>query len=75
MQIESVKIMFGMTQKFVYTDCKGEERLRTVVPHYLWFGTSPHHPGPQWMLEALDVEENEMRSFALADVKTGMTVS
>jgi hypothetical protein len=36
----------------------------------LWFGHTDWHPEPQWMLDAIDVDRNVERSFALRDVET-----
>lgn len=51
-----------------YTNHRGETATRKVLPIRLWFGESPWHTGDQWFLQALDVEKNEERSFAMGDV-------
>ena len=51
-----------------YTNWKGERRLRRVLPHELWYGTTNYHPTPQWFIRAIDLEKNAMRDFALRDI-------
>lgn len=50
-----------------YTNHRGERRIRQIVPLGAYFGTSPWHPNPQWLVEARDVEKNEIRIFAKMD--------
>lgn len=54
--------------KFDYTNWKGVRRTRTVWPKSIWFGSTEHHPSLQWFMNALDMEINETRDFALRDV-------
>jgi predicted DNA-binding transcriptional regulator YafY len=51
-----------------YTNWRGERRERHILPRTLWFGTTEHHPEPQWFILALDVEKNATRDFALRDI-------
>lgn len=48
-----------------YTNWRGERRERKVVPKYIAFGSSKHHPGQQWLLVAEDIEKGERRTFAM----------
>ncbi len=42
-------------------------RRRTVRPIRFYFGAcEPWHPTPQWLMEAVDLEKGETRTFALA---------
>lgn len=50
-----------------YTNYKHEQYLRTIVPRYIRFGTTPYHAEPQWLLEAVDVEKGP-RTYALRDL-------
>jgi predicted DNA-binding transcriptional regulator YafY len=54
---------------FVYTNWKGETRLRQVVPQRIWFGSTEYHQEPQWLLQGLDVQKDEVRDFALKDIR------
>lgn len=54
--------------RIVYTNYRGETAPRTIIPRRLWFGSTEWHPEEQWLLDALDVEKNEQRSFAVADI-------
>ena len=51
-----------------YTNWRGERRERKVVPKYIEFGSSKHHPGQQWLLVAKDIEKGEDRTFAMDDI-------
>lgn len=51
-----------------YTNHRGERRERTIDPIFFAFTSSPWHPEPQWILDAIDVERNETRSFALSGI-------
>jgi hypothetical protein len=53
----------------VYVNWKGERRERAVAPSRLFWGSTEWHPEPQWLVEALDVEKQTQRTFAL----TGFT--
>lgn len=55
--------------KIVYTNYRHETAVRTIIPERVWFGSTEWHPEPQWLLEALDVERGEQRSFAMADIR------
>lgn len=48
-----------------YTNWRGERRERKIVPKYIAFGSSKHHPGQQWLLVAKDTEKGEDRTFAM----------
>jgi predicted DNA-binding transcriptional regulator YafY len=54
----------------VYTNYRGETSVRRVIPQRIWFGATDWHPEEQWMLDALDVEKQADRSFALKDIRT-----
>ena len=36
----------------------------------LWFGKTEFHPTEQWLLNAVDVEKDEQRNFAMADIES-----
>jgi predicted DNA-binding transcriptional regulator YafY len=54
----------------VYTNYRGETSVRRVIPQRIWFGATDWHPENQWMLDAVDVDKDAERSFALKDIRT-----
>lgn len=48
-----------------YTNWQGERRIRKIEPIQIYFGSNKFHPKDQWLLEALDIQKNENRTFAL----------
>lgn len=54
--------------KIRYTNYKGETADRSIVPARVYFGSTQWHPEPQWLLEAFDVDKNEIRTFAFKDI-------
>jgi predicted DNA-binding transcriptional regulator YafY len=52
-----------------YVNYRGERRVRRIVPQRMYFGDVQWHPGPQWILDAWDVDKAEVRSFALGDIR------
>jgi len=57
----------------LYTNYRGETAIRRIVPQRLWFGATTWHPEEGWLLDAVDVEKGEVRSFAMKDVKAWFT--
>jgi predicted DNA-binding transcriptional regulator YafY len=53
----------------IYTNWKSETSERIIVPRELWFGHTEWHKDDQWLLKALDVNKQEIRDFALKDIK------
>ena len=51
-----------------YTNWKGETGLHRIMPERLYFGSTKHHPKPQRLLEAHDLDKNAMRTFALEGI-------
>ena len=52
-----------------YTNYRGETSIRQIIPLKIWFGKTDWHPQEQWLLDAIDVEKNAERSFAIKDIK------
>lgn len=50
-----------------YTNWRGETSARSIIPQFVWFGSTAWHLKPQWMLRAFDVEKAAERDFALKD--------
>ena len=55
--------------KIQYTNWRGENSLRSVIPRKILFGSTEWHPSKQWLLYAHDVDKNDMRSFAIQDIE------
>ena len=53
-----------------YTNYRQVTAIRTILPGRIWFGTTKRHPQPQWLLDAFDVDKQEHRSFAMADISS-----
>ena len=51
-----------------YTNWKGKRREREIIPHYVGFGKTEFHPETQWLLYALDVEDDMEKAFAIKDI-------
>lgn len=58
---ESQAIDFG------YTNWRGEEAQRRAIPVGITWGKTEWHPEEGWLLEAIDLDKNAPRQFALAD--------
>lgn len=55
--------------ELIYTNWRGETRVRRIVPMTLWWGSTEWHPEPQWLITGLDADTNELRDFSLAHFK------
>ncbi|MCS5737007.1 hypothetical protein [Herbiconiux daphne] len=53
----------------MYTNWKGEKRERQIVPIKMWYVSTEFHPKPQMLLQALDIEKNQVRDFAVKDIE------
>ena len=58
-----------------YTNWRGVRGTRVIVPQRLFFGVTEHHPVPQWLLDARDLDKGEMRTFALKDIHNPESVN
>lgn len=56
-----------------YRNYRGEEAVRQIVPRRVWFGSTEHHPEPQWLLDAFDLEKQADRTFAMRDFGAAST--
>ena len=55
--------------RIVYTNYKGETAIRNIIPQRVRFGSTQWHPENQWLLDALDLEKNAVRNFAMKDIR------
>lgn len=51
-----------------YTNWRGVRAKRLIRPLRLVWGNSSFHPEEQWLLEAIDQDKREDRTFALAGI-------
>lgn len=58
----------GVAHRVLYTNYKGERRERCIIPIHLWYGSTEYHPEPQWLMQALDKEKQQVRDFAMKDM-------
>lgn len=56
-----------------YTNHRGERSERTILPQRMFFGANEWHTDPQWLVEAMDIEKNALRTFALRDIHSWKT--
>ncbi len=56
-----------------YTNHRGERGERRIEPLRMYFGSTQWHPDDQWLLEARDVKEDAMRTFAMKDIHNWKT--
>ncbi len=56
----------------VYTNWRGLTAERHILPRpgTLRFAATEHHPEPQWVFDAWDMERGVERTFALKDVSS-----
>jgi N-acetylglutamate synthase-like GNAT family acetyltransferase len=68
-RIKEEKAEETKTVTILYTNYKGVTRKRKIIPISMEFKSTQWHEEKQWILEALDIEKKEMRSFAIKDIK------
>lgn len=57
-----------------YTNFRGERALRRIRPLRIEFKATEWHQDPQWILEAIDLDKEAVRSFAMDDIRTWIPV-
>lgn len=60
--------------RFDYTNWKGEKSTRHVIVKGFVFGANQWHPELQWLMNAWDLEKDEIRVFAMKDMKNVMFI-
>lgn len=58
----------GVTIEFDYVNWKGASSHRRVIINKVLYGNNRYHPQPQWLMEAQDIDRNEVREFAMRDM-------
>ncbi len=56
-----------------YTNYRGERSERRIVPKKIIFDSNEWHKEKQWLLEAHDVEKNQVRFFSIKDIHNWLT--
>ena len=56
-------------KKILYTNWKNETRYRLIKPISIEFKSTEWHKEKQWILNAVDIEKNAIRNFAMRDIK------
>lgn len=55
-----------------YTNYRGERSWREIQPvpdrSPMWYGHTQYHPEDQWLLDAVDVDKGQLRTFAVKDI-------
>lgn len=54
--------------RFKYLNYRGEVGMRRVIPQAIRFEETVWHPGVQWILDAYDLDQSAVRSFAMKDI-------
>ncbi|MFJ8109021.1 hypothetical protein [Streptomyces sp. NPDC096132] len=54
--------------RILYVNYRGEKSWRRVHPVRIWFGATEWHPENQWLMDAVDLDKEVERSFALKDI-------
>lgn len=52
----------------VYKNYRGETAVRKISPLRLMYGATEWHPEPGWLMEAMDEDKGQLRSFAMTDM-------
>ena len=55
--------------KILYTNWKNKTKYRLIKPINIEFKSTEWHKEEQWILNAVDIEKNEIRNFAMKDIK------
>jgi len=53
---------------FKYKNYENKISIRHVMPKKVYFGKTRWHLKDQWLLEAFDLDKNEIRFFAVKDI-------
>jgi len=51
----------------LYTNWKGEAAWRWIEPLRVYYGSTAYHPEQCWLMEAMDKDKGQMRTFKMAD--------
>ncbi len=51
--------------KMLYRNWRGEVARRSFTPVNMFHGTNEYHPVADWLIEGVDSDKNEVRTYAL----------
>ena len=51
-----------------YTNYRGERAMRRIKPLRLCYEENKYHEGVQWLLVAVDLDKDEVRTFAMCNI-------
>lgn len=63
------KNMGEKSVNILYTNYRGETKIINILPRQIRFGRADWDNNEQWLLDALDLNKQVERSFALKDIK------
>ncbi len=55
--------------RITYTNHRGETKDYRIKPRRIWHGATPWHPERGWLLDAVDLDRDEERTFAIRDIR------
>jgi hypothetical protein len=71
--MKPIFLLKGTVVKFDYTNWEGKKGTRTVMVNEFFYGSTPYHKEPQFILDGFDLDKEAKRGYALKDV-TNLTV-
>jgi predicted DNA-binding transcriptional regulator YafY len=63
-----LEMKIGKILEFDYLNWKGEKGHRRVQVNRIYYGSTVYHNTNQWLLEALDLDKQQFRLFAMSDM-------
>lgn len=69
MAIAGFDLVPGQTIEFDYTNWRGEKGRRKARFAKIYWGSSAYHTKEQFLVSALDLEKDQHRTFAAADME------
>ena len=59
---------FSNAVEIDYTNYRGERAKRLIRPMSICFAANEYHPTVQWLIEAVDLEKDAIRTFAMTQI-------
>ena len=69
MAILQKEIVSRVKSNIIYTNYRGETAVRNIEPLDMRHGSTEWHPQPQWLLAAMDLDQNVEREFAFNEIQ------
>jgi predicted DNA-binding transcriptional regulator YafY len=54
--------------EFNYVNHRGQYEHRSVIPLFVWYGSTEYHTDKQWFMHAYDMGRKAERDFAMDDM-------